>query len=70
MLSDKSRETQLRRIAKRHDMAIKKSRARYTSIDDFGEYRIIDITNNAVVRGSKFELSLDDIAEYFEVQRK
>ena len=67
MTTDRSRLQQLRRIAKRHDMAIKKSRVRYTHADDFGEYRLIDITKNAVVRGAKFDLSLDDIAEYFDV---
>ena len=67
MTTDRSRLQQLRRIAKRHDMAIRKSRVRYWHGDDFGGYRIIDITNNALVRGAKFELTLKDVADYFQV---
>lgn len=63
---EKTRENRLRRQAKRLGLGLKKSRARAIHLDDFGGYRIVGLKYNSVVRGSRFELDLDDVAEYLD----
>lgn len=58
------REQRLRRRATEQDLALRKSRVRTPHLDDLGGFQIIDPSLNAVIRGSRFELDLDDIEEY------
>ena len=66
---DKNRDARLRRLANRHGLALRKSRLRGTPhADDFGGYRIIDPYRNAIVRGERFDLDLDDVEEYLTAE--
>ena len=66
-MGDKVRENYLRRKAARLGLSLKKSRAKKIHIDDFGGYMITDPYNgNAIVRGSRFELDIEDVAEFLD----
>ena len=60
--AEKTRENKLRRQAKRLDLVIHKSRVREFHVDDHGGYRIVD--RNRLVHGQRYELDLEDVAEY------
>ncbi len=59
-------ESRCRRLARRQRLAIRKSRARVMTFDNQGGYRIYDPYYNRVEAGEHFELSLEDVAHYFE----
>lgn len=61
---DKVRENRLRRQAQRLDLLLRRSRARYLHLDDFGDYMLIDPHTNSVVAGGKFDLSLDEVEAF------
>ncbi len=65
-MGGKVRENYLRRKAARLGLSLKKSRAKKIHIDNFGGYMIIDPYTNAVVQGSRFELDLEDVAEFLD----
>ncbi len=60
----KTRENRLRRQAKRLGLAVTKSRVREIHLDDHGGYQIVDRYRNSLVHGERYELDLDDLAEY------
>ncbi len=62
--AEKTRENKLRRQAKRLGLAVTKSRVREFHVDDHGGYQIVDLYRNALVRGKRYELDLDDVAAY------
>ena len=57
-------EGALRARARRRGYLIHKSRDRTIHLDNLGEYMLVDGQMNAVVLGSRFDASLEDIAEY------
>lgn len=57
-------ESALRRLARKHGYAIRKSRAR-ESHDQQGEFMLIDAERNCVVLGSRFDATLSDIRAFF-----
>lgn len=57
MSSEKNQEQQLRRALAKQGYQLKKSRSQKG-------YMIVDLYTNAVVRGSCFELELDDVADF------
>ena len=65
MTTEKSREARLRRIAKHYDLELRKSRTQNWHIDDCGQYQIADPHINGIVAGSRFDMTLDDVEEYF-----
>lgn len=60
-------ESALRRRANREGYGLRKSRSRseYPTLDNYGEYMLVDVSNNISVIGHKFDASLSDIAEFF-----
>ncbi len=56
MPTEKSLENKMRRILAKSGYSMHKSR-RQISVDNWGGYMIVDIYMNAVVAGSRFELS-------------
>ena len=65
--SEKSKESSVRRkVFNKYGWILRKSRSSI-SIDNFGEYMIIDAYSNCIVRGSRFEYSLDDVIEFAEL---
>jgi hypothetical protein len=65
-LNDKNRENRIRRLARRHGCVLRKSRARkyVPTMNDWGEFMVIEADRNLVVLGERFNASLDDI-EWF-----
>lgn len=61
--TDKNREQGLRRALNKAGYSLHKSRSRI-SIDNLGRYMITLTENNAVVAGSRYELTLDDVQEW------
>ena len=57
-------EDQARRAAKRVGLRARKSRWRAGSIDNFGEFMIIDPERNWVVAGARFDFTAEDVVEF------
>jgi len=59
----KNQEQQLRRALNKHGYSLRRSR-KPISIDNMGEYMIVDIFSNSVAAGFRFDLSLTDVADW------
>ncbi len=64
MSSEKNLERKLRRIARKHDFFIRKSRVQNPSPNNEGGYMIVDLYRNYAVAGERYDLDLDDVAEF------
>ena len=64
-MTEKNKERKLRRALNKAGYSLRKSSAP-VSIDNFGGYMIIDANINAVVSGSRYDLSLDDIENFLK----
>ena len=64
-LAERRREARLRRLARRGGYSLHKSRAGW-SLDNFGEFMIVDDDINTIVAGERFDLSLDDVEEWLK----
>ena len=66
-LGDKNRENRIRRLARRHDYAVRKSREwkHVPHSDNFGDYMLIEPNRNFVVLGERFNATLEDIEAFF-----
>jgi hypothetical protein len=53
-----------RRAAKRYGLIIRKSRRHVGSVDNFGEYMLVDPTTNFAVGGSRYDWSAADVIAY------
>jgi len=62
-VSEKAREARLRRMLRKEDVLLRKSRVRYTHGNDYGEYMLVD-ASNCIVAGEWFNLSLDDVERW------
>ena len=62
-MNEKNRESALRRALRKNGCMLHKSRANINP-DNLGGFQIVDIGMNAVIAGSRFDLDLDDVAEY------
>jgi len=64
---DTKRENRLRRLARKHDLLVQKSRSRTPEHPGWGTYRLVDpYINNAIVEGgyvNGYGMTLDDIEE-------
>jgi hypothetical protein len=58
------RESRLRRALARQGMILRKSRSRTWTIDNHQGYMIVDADLNAIIAGSRFDLSLDDVEQF------
>jgi len=65
MHKEKAREARLRRLARRGGYALHRSRAGF-SLDNFGDYMIVDDSMNVIVAGDRFDLTLDDAEEWLK----
>ena len=61
---EKRFESRIRRLAKRNGYFVRKSRAWNIHADDLGEYMLVDAHCNTVVRGERFDASLEEIEEF------
>lgn len=63
---EKNREARIRRLARHHGYALRKSRVRkHPHFNNRGEYLLLDPWHNRVVGGERFDLRLDDIEAFF-----
>jgi hypothetical protein len=62
--SEASMDARARRAAKRVGYRAVKSRWRAGSIDNFGEFQIVDPFCNAIVAGARFDYSADDVIAF------
>ena len=58
------RESQARRAAKRVGLMARKFRWRKGSIDNFGEFMIIEPRCNYVLAGARFDYTADDVVVF------
>ena len=58
-------ESKLRRELKEAGYALRKSRGPVSG-NDLGGYMIVDVAGNYVVAGAKYDLTLDDVAEWLK----
>jgi hypothetical protein len=61
-LVERRREARARRLARRANCSLHKSRTRL-SINNYGDFMIVD-DQNFVVAGADFDLTLDDVEEW------
>ena len=57
-------EARARRAAKRVGLVARKSRWRQGSIDNFGEFMLVDPYRNFAVAGSRFDMSAEQVIEF------
>jgi len=62
--SEKSRENKLRYALKGQGYLLRKSRVRQIHGNNLGGYMIVDAYGGYVVRGSRFEYSLEDVEPF------
>jgi hypothetical protein len=65
-LSEGALEARARRAARRVGLIARKSRWRQGSIDNFGEFMLVDLYGNYVVAGSRFDMTAEDVIAYCE----
>jgi hypothetical protein len=61
----KSIEAKARRLARRLGFYVTKSRCAI-SLDNFGEFMLVDAQTNAVVGGRRYDWTAADILDYFK----
>jgi hypothetical protein len=59
-------EQRARRAALKVGLLARKSRWRKDSADNFGEFMIVDPTNNSVVAGARFEMTAADVVDWVQ----
>jgi hypothetical protein len=64
---DRHNEQRIRRLARRHGYALRKSRQwrHVPNLDNFGDFMLIDPLRNTVIMGERFNATLDDIKTFF-----
>ena len=65
--NDKNREHRARRLARKYGYVLRKSRARkyVPTMNNLGEFMVIEADRNLVVLGERFNATLDDIETFF-----
>jgi hypothetical protein len=64
MQSEASMEARARRAAKRAGLIAKKSRWRLGTIDNLGEFCVLDPRTNCVVAGSRFDVTAEQVIDF------
>ena len=65
---DATRESRLRRMAKRQRLVLQKSRIRTPNLDNEGGYMIFDPYHNNIMAGRHWDLTLDEVEAYLSQQ--
>jgi hypothetical protein len=64
MIEQEHSEAQARRAAKRVGLQARKSRWRANSIDNRGEFQVIDPMRNTIIAGEKYNFTADDVVAF------
>jgi len=59
-----AKENRLRRLAKQKGFILRKSRVKYISADNYGDYMILDRYSGNIVAGERWNLDLDDVEDF------
>jgi hypothetical protein len=59
-------DSRARRAARRAGLVARKSRWRADSIDNHGEYMLLESTTNNVVAGPRFNMTANEVVEFCE----
>jgi hypothetical protein len=62
--SESARDSRARRSARRVGLVAKKSRWRAGSIDNYGEFMLIDPATNFAIAGFRFDMSAEEVLDY------
>ncbi len=70
-MPDRNREVRIRRLARRHGYVLRKSRARkyVLTMNNQGQFMVIQARRNLVVLGERFDASVDDIELFFSSRK-
>lgn len=68
-MTEKSRENKARRLLAKQGYSLHKSRvspiiSNSLNVDNYGGYQIVDSSNNFIVAGEKFNLSIEDVEKF------
>lgn len=55
----------VRRLAQRHGYMIQKSRGAL-SLDNFGDYMLVEVSRNVVVLGGRYDATLEDVHSWLK----
>ena len=61
-----NREARLRKLLHKEGYRLRKSRIRTPNGDNLGGYMILDGHSNSVMAGDKYQLDLDQVAEFIK----
>ncbi len=57
-------DSRARRLARKEGLVARKSRWRAGSVDNHGEFMLVDPQTNFVVAGSRFDMTADDVIRF------
>ncbi len=60
----KSRDNKVRKAAKKQGFIVTRSRVKNTTCDNYGNYMIINESNNSIEYGEKFNLTLEEVENF------
>ena len=64
MISEKAADARARRAAKRVGLIARKSRWRRNSIDNYGEFILIEPSSNFPVAGFRYSMTAEEVIDY------
>lgn len=65
MKDEENKEARLRAKCRREGILMRKSR-KSISADNEGGFRLVDTSTNAVIDGSRFDMTLEDVENYLK----
>ena len=65
--TEKAKEYRLRKRCMREGLAMRKSR-KDESVDNLGQYMLVTISDNIVIAGERYEMSLSDIEAFLNAE--
>jgi hypothetical protein len=68
---EKNQESRIRRLARRNGYVVRKSRARkyVPTMNNLGEFMLIEASRNFVVLGERFNATPEDIETFFTARK-
>jgi hypothetical protein len=63
-LTDKAKDARARRAAEREGLIARKSRWRRDSVDNYGQFMLVDSRHNLPVAGFRYDMSAEEVMDY------
>jgi hypothetical protein len=64
MVSEQTLDALARGAARQAGLVARKSRWRANTVDNHGGFRVVDLHNNLIVAGERYDLSANDVIEF------